>query len=164
MLRLELLPGGPGDCIWLEYGEPGNKHNILIDGGIKKTSARLKSHIKEKLQECGGTCLHLELIIVTHIDKDHIDGILELLKDTKNNLCIGDIWFNGNKQLKKLPKPSTKHGDILGNNNFPSPDILGLVEGDQLSKLLSCRNLPWNKNSKVRLQWFLLVVYCHCGS
>jgi hypothetical protein len=147
MLRLELLPGGPGDCIWLEYGEPGDAHIVLIDGGIKNTYECLDARIREKLKECGTSGVHFELLVVTHIDNDHIEGVLRLLKETQYQLSFGDIWFNGDLQLKNLPQPTTGRKE-LGNAVSPRLDVLGVKEGDELSTLLPSHNLPWNKKFK----------------
>lgn len=151
MLRLELLPAGCGDCLWLEYCEPGETHIVLIDGGVKNTATRLATRIQEAMQERGVSSLHLDLLVVTHIDNDHIDGILKLLEEGQLPLTFDDIWFNGNQQLKDLPTPTAQEGrpDKLGGSgaDLLRPDLLGLKEGDRLSRLLADpnRHLPWNK-------------------
>jgi hypothetical protein len=147
MLQLELLPAGPGDCIWLEYGDPGRTHIILMDGGVKDTFEPLEQRIGQALKEREASKLHIDLLVVTHIDNDHIDGILKLLDQTQHEIDFGDIWFNGNCQLVNLPpSPEDKRGDLLGNlEEIPRPDLLGLKEGDQLSVLLSSHQLPWNR-------------------
>lgn len=147
MLHLELLPAGPGDCLWLEYGEPGNSHIVLIDGGVKDTFEPLEKRIGQAIEERGATDLHIDLLVVTHIDNDHIDGVLKLLNQTQHQLTFGDVWFNGNGQLANLPEPSPeeKRPDLLGDlSDIPRPDLLGLKEGNQLSTLLSTRDIPWN--------------------
>ena len=43
-----------------------------------------------------------ELIVVTHIDADHIDGSLILLQELPSlNVRINELWFNGWDQLTK---------------------------------------------------------------
>ena len=151
MLELELLPAGCGDCLWLEYGKPGDSHIVLIDGGVKNTAERLEARIQEAIKERQTPSLHIDLLVVTHIDNDHIEGILKLLEEAKLPLTFGDIWFNGNRQLAKLP-PLTEEEqrrDLLGgeNESMFRADLLGLKEGDRLSQLLSdpARHLPWNQ-------------------
>ncbi len=151
MLRLEMLPAGSGDCLWLEYGEPGKTHIVLIDGGVKDTVAPLAARLQEAMQERRSSSLHIDLLVVTHIDNDHINGILKLLEEGQLPLTFGDIWFNGDYQLANLP-PLTdkeKRPDQLGGIALEllRPDLLGLREGDRLSRLLADpqRNLPWNQ-------------------
>jgi hypothetical protein len=151
MLRLELLPAGCGDCLWLEYGKPGETHIVLIDGGVEDTAGRLEARIQEAIKERQATPLHIDLLVVTHIDNDHIRGILKLLGEAKLPLTFDDIWFNGNQQLAHLPPPTKDEQrlDRLGGENegMFRPDLLGLREGDRLSQLLSdpSRHLPWNR-------------------
>jgi hypothetical protein len=147
VLRLELLPAGPGDCLWLEYGEPGQARIVLIDGGLTGTFEHLDRRIGEAIEARGASELHIDLLVVTHIDNDHINGILKLLRETRHSISFGDIWFNGDAQLLNLPPPAPEETrrDMLGNEVAPPrPDLLGLQEGDRLSKLLADRELPWN--------------------
>jgi len=147
MLRLEVLPAGPGDCLWLEYGEPGQARILLIDGGLKNTFEQLDRRIGEAIEARRTSTLHIDLLVVTHIDNDHINGVLKLLEETEHPICFGDIWFNGNSQLLNLPPPAPEEArkDMLGGQvSLPRPDLLGLQEGDRLSKLLATRKLPWN--------------------
>lgn len=151
MLRLEMLPAECGDCLWLEYGDPGEPHIMLIDGGVKNTAKRLEARIQKAIRERRASSLHIDLLVVTHIDNDHIDGILKLLEEGRLPLTFGDIWFNGNRQLATLPPPTDreKRPDTLGGieEEILRPDLLGLREGDRLSRVLADpkNKLPWNK-------------------
>jgi hypothetical protein len=164
MLRLEMLPAGCGDCLWLEYGEPGKTRIVLIDGGIKATATRLAARIRAAMAERRDSKLTIDLLVITHYDTDHIDGVLELLENYNLPVYFGDIWFNGDVQLAKLPPPTADElgdlqnandtgqddllpADMLGAESSPwSPaDLLGAAEGEDLSKLLRERGLPWNQ-------------------
>jgi Metallo-beta-lactamase superfamily len=181
MLTLQMLPAGCGDCLWLEYGTGAAKRVVIIDGGLTETATALRRRIEKARQERGIEKLEVELLVVTHIDNDHILGIIDLLKAETPGLHIKDIWFNGRPQLMSLPKPpadsgrgggrrprrlkSTGPADLMGGAGdsddvegvdqadldvaaLPSAaDLLGPQQGDQLSKLLAARNLPWNKHA-----------------
>ena len=74
MYNIHLLPASFGDSILIEYGTTSPKY-ILIDGGpyfavdeVLKDIKRIAPHLTE-----------LELLVVTHIDIDHIDGIVAIL-------------------------------------------------------------------------------------
>lgn len=159
MFTIEMLPAGCGDCFWLEYGNPGETRIILIDGGVRNTATRLKERIlnAQSDHKTHISPLHIELLVVTHYDNDHINGILELLESQPLLVTFGDIWFNGDRQLANLPailcntlgndEDETVPSDFLGDlssTRFP-PDILGAKEGDRLSRLIVGRNLLWNK-------------------
>ena len=91
MFTIEMLPGGPGDCLWIEYGKPSAPRRILVDGGA---SAGAQSALRKRIRDLGAAA-RFELLIVTHIDDDHIDGILGLLRDTTSQATFGEVWFNG---------------------------------------------------------------------
>jgi glyoxylase-like metal-dependent hydrolase (beta-lactamase superfamily II) len=107
MLKLELLPATCGDCLWLEYGSPPRV--IVIDGGLRETAKVLGARINAARHERGTDVLELELLVVTHIDNDHILGIIELLK-SQPPMRVKDVWFNGRPQLMRLPTPTTRGG------------------------------------------------------
>jgi hypothetical protein len=66
---------------------------------------------------------NLELIIVSHIDADHIAGILNAL-ESGTAIRTADIWFNA---WRHLPT-----------------DLLGVEQGERLSDVISSRGLLWN--------------------
>ena len=126
-----MLPAYLGDALWIEYGDPERPNRILIDGGLVGTADVIKSKIEAVAEKEGGRC-YIELMVVTHIDADHIEGIIKLLGDAGVRLDIGDVWFNG---AKHLPEPNGE------NEN----EFLGARQGDFLSLILRKRKLPWNR-------------------
>ena len=110
MLTLQMLPAGCGDCLWLEYGSGDAKRVVIIDGGLTETAATLRKRIEAARRERGAATLEVELLVVTHIDNDHILGIIELLKSESPGLRVKDIWFNGRPQLMGLPTPPARGG------------------------------------------------------
>lgn len=175
MLKLQMLPAGCGDCLWLEYGKGAEKRFVIIDGGLTETATSLRQRIDKARRERGVDTLEIELLVVTHIDNDHILGIIDLLKSDTPGLRVKDVWFNGRPQLMGLPTPprggkkrkSTTDGptDLMGGATdtdeadeddlaagspatpMSAADLLGPQQGDQLSKVLAARNLPWNKHA-----------------
>ncbi|MFR5684665.1 MAG: MBL fold metallo-hydrolase [Clostridia bacterium] len=94
MLKIKLIPAEYGESIWISVGE-NVQYNILIDGGLGKTYQKyLKpeiKHIKEINQK-------INLLVCTHIDNDHIGGLISALKETNSDL-IENIWYNGFLQM-----------------------------------------------------------------
>jgi hypothetical protein len=123
MLRVTCLPAGHGDCILVEYGDADRPSRILLDGGPAHTYAGIRS----ALERIPRSERHLTLMVVTHVDADHIDGALILLQDEALGLTAEDIWFNGWPQLK----------------DPQAPDTLGPAQGAFLEALLHER--PWNR-------------------
>ena len=102
VFRIELLPARHGDCLLLSYGDAARPHRVLIDGGpigaYGALSARLAA-LPEDQRE-------LELLVITHVDGDHIEGCLKLLNHPEL-ATFRDIWFNGwphiAQELKEPP-------------------------------------------------------------
>jgi beta-lactamase superfamily II metal-dependent hydrolase len=130
IFTVNLLPGKYGDCIWIEYGESDNTHRILIDGGTGGT----KKEINKLLSELPKDRRHFDLIVITHIDRDHIEGILTLLEQSELGFTVDDIWFNGWNHLPENPEM----------------EFFGAKQGERLTAALLKHSLPWNQafNSK----------------
>ncbi|MBT8185975.1 MAG: MBL fold metallo-hydrolase [Eudoraea sp.] len=122
MYNIHLLPASFGDAILIEYGKTDEPHYILIDGGPYYAFEEIMDAIKSIAPNLST----LELLVVTHIDIDHIDGIVKFLNQKPIPFKVKDIWFNGWNQL-------------------PEDDILGPIQGEYLSTLLASKRLPHNK-------------------
>jgi hypothetical protein len=122
VFAIEMLPAGHGDSLWIEYGDdPVDPYRVLIDGGTGPTYDVLRTRIDALTQGRR----RFELMVVTHIDADHIEGMVRLLQDDRLQMEFGDAWFNGWRHL-------------------PTPEF-GPEQGEVLSALLLDREIPWNK-------------------
>jgi glyoxylase-like metal-dependent hydrolase (beta-lactamase superfamily II) len=95
--RIKLLPALHGDCIWIEYGDTAATRHVLIDGGPLGAFGALRAHVESLPAEAR----EVELLVVTHIDADHIDGIVKLLRHPELGLKYDEVWFNGWPQLER---------------------------------------------------------------
>ena len=87
IFKIDFLPAKYGDSIWIEYGDKEKLYHILIDGGTAGTKVLLK----ERILNLPAARRHIDLIVVTHIDRDHIEGILGLLNDEELSFTVGDF-------------------------------------------------------------------------
>jgi len=120
MWRIELLPAEFGDAIWIEYGDGQRAHRILIDCGTSAAFPRLRERILALPEDDR----HFELLVVTHVDVDHIGGSLDLLRERESlGVSFGEIWFNGYVHLTPggtVPQPE-------------AADLLGPLQGEALT-------------------------------
>lgn len=90
---LNVFQAFTGDAILLNYfGTDCEQYNILIDGGMPNT---FKQSIKKVVEDID----YLDYIFLTHIDRDHIGGILKLLESSYKNK-IKNIFFNSGNIIK----------------------------------------------------------------
>lgn len=97
-IKIKIFPAFYGDCFLISIHEEEKVINILIDGGLSKTYEDYLKPILTKIAEKGE---ELTLLICTHIDSDHIRGLISFLLDnnTKKYINIKEIWFNGFEQI-----------------------------------------------------------------
>lgn len=118
-----------GDCFLLQSKLGTDSFNALIDGGPYQT---FEKHLKATLQKLplNGK---LDLIVLSHIDNDHIIGLLDLLEQIKSEkengkkvlIKIGKLWHNSFNDLFQLnTDPSILFKDTFLSENFmPSGQI-----------------------------------------
>lgn len=86
-MKITMLKAGYGDCFLIETkNNKGIPYNIFVDGGtgdsydgIEKNKDFILSYLKEN---------KINLVVLTHIDDDHIKGIQRLFKDLLKNKHI----------------------------------------------------------------------------
>lgn len=84
-VKFQTFPVGSGDCITLLLKDNDKEMHIMVDCG--HYTQEVNDYI---VNEFHG---HIDYLIVTHIDNDHINGLIEMLK-SKPNLTINHIFYN----------------------------------------------------------------------
>ena len=121
MFRIEMLPAAHGDCLWIECGSGAAVNRILIDGG----PAHAYPALRQRILHLPAGERRFDLLVITHIDADHIEGVIRLLLDAEALDCHFDrIWFNGRDQLDAVPDPA---GEPLGG---VQGELLGMLIAD----------------------------------
>lgn len=142
-MKIKFLPAFNGDCILLSFEHESNKKNILIDGGVPRTYIR---HLKPELEKIVQNGENIDLLIVTHIDDDHIGGIKELYQDTKlNKDFIKEIWFNSGDLLSdyfNTQREATRAVEIIKDNQT----AMSVGQGVTLEKALKEEKGNWVQN------------------
>src|SRR5947207_727960 len=95
--QIHMLPAHHGDCLLIEYGKAAPYHWVLIDGGTDSTWKDLEAALGKIPQ----AERKLELLVVTHIDADHIGGALKLFDNLPADISFDEVWFNGYRHLKE---------------------------------------------------------------
>src|SRR5262245_52696549 len=103
---LDVIRARKGDCLILHYGSPDDPRLVLIDGGPKSV---YMPHLKPRLLQIkkdrglgNDEPLPVELLMVSHVDDDHIHGILDLtiemitasLEQEAQFVEVFNLWHN----------------------------------------------------------------------
>jgi beta-lactamase superfamily II metal-dependent hydrolase len=152
MMKLYAIQARFGDCFLLK----NNEMNILIDGGPVRV---YEEHLRPALKELLNGKNKLDAVIISHVDNDHIVGVLDLLtelqkqQDTKQPafLTIGQVWFNSFSNTIGVPDLEKRMGQI---NNVASMNgvkmqemsmaLTGIKEGSLVTKRTKVLNIPLN--------------------
>jgi hypothetical protein len=117
IFTLEALEAKHGDALLLHYGTKKSPRLVVIDGGPQGVFKGLRRRLEQlRDKRAPGGSLPVRLLMVSHIDDDHIRGVLDLTdallaqKGTETPLCdITTIWLNsfdeilGNKETDAIP-------------------------------------------------------------
>jgi len=108
-MRLTIFESDMGDCLLLEAD---SGHLVLCDGGMR---ASLKARVRDELTALREADRELDLVYVSHIDNDHISGVLQLLEDEAEWRVFDHHQQTGDPiREPKVPRPPVIKG-ILHN-------------------------------------------------
>ena len=118
IFTLEAIKAQHGDCLLLHFGKDDDPRLILIDGGPGPVFKKFLLPRLEELREARAGAdepLPLDMLMVSHIDDDHIGGVLgltgRLLEDKGAEapalVEIGTLWHNSFDDI-------TAKGEALG--------------------------------------------------
>ncbi|HPO12710.1 MAG TPA: hypothetical protein PLI09_04635 [Candidatus Hydrogenedentes bacterium] len=107
-LEFDIINAGGGDAFVIRYNDKkGKRRAILIDGGdggVVKGKVKVldtppkgdkANHLRPWLQKLADDGYEeLELLVVTHIDSDHIGGLVDFFRGEELPLSVKNLWFN----------------------------------------------------------------------
>ncbi|AND65218.1 hypothetical protein AX766_12890 [Flavobacterium covae] len=154
-MKLTVFPALNGDSFLLET----EASTLLIDGGYVDT---YKKYIKPKVIELKKNGKSLSHTIITHIDNDHISGIIKFIEENKTYelINIDFIWHNSYNQIKDIddslefkgkPLSELTINYVLKEENDTTNKNISAVQGSTLASLLKKHNYNWNTQFKNHL-------------
>ena len=88
-VTVDMLQGGHGDALVVEYGAAGSTHQVLIDAGTFHAWDGVRAALLKRRND------RYEVFVITHVDEDHIGGAISVLDDPDLKQRVDHIWFNG---------------------------------------------------------------------
>lgn len=150
-----MLPVGEGDCFYIQL--PCNENTvfrIMIDSGPVASWNKVLKPFFEDLERCQ---LHIDLLIVTHIDADHIGGALRLFKDEHLRTLVNEVWFNDlrhivpiSSNVKTTAYSKSVYSQLASSYhvNLTHPnESISAHQAHMLAELLEQTGTIWNNGS-----------------
>ena len=100
MITIHAVQAHEGDCLLLEHKYRNKKRFVLVDGGPNHTyDPHLEKTLKSKVARNSS---RLDLVVLSHVDGDHVTGLLDLfveLRSAKEEgeeplVKIAELWHN----------------------------------------------------------------------
>ena len=132
MISLELLPAAHGD---VSGSRTDQEKKCTASSSTAVRPHTYETGLRERILKLPEDNREFELMVVTHIDADHIDGSLILLQELAPlHIRIKELWFNGWDQL-----PETKG----------APAVYAPLQGEYLGGLITVNQSlkdSWNQH------------------
>lgn len=147
IFSLDVRRAKHGDCLLLHFGTPQEPGLALIDGGPRGVWG---SHLKPRLLEIRKARglsrdqpLLVDLLMVSHVDDDHIQGILDLTKEMRESpnaplLQAASFWHNsfddliGNDASEVGAQVAAQFGAAALSGGLPADATLDSDEPDEV--------------------------------
>jgi hypothetical protein len=160
IFSLEVRRARKGDCLLLHFGENHDPGLIIIDGGPKNV---YKPHLKPRLEQIrtirglsNQDSLPVDLLMISHVDDDHIQGVLDLTREMieaheeqkPQLLRVLSFWHNsfddiiGNKPEELTAAFRSHFGAAAASGGLPADATIDLDdESGELTEEIVVDNL-----------------------
>jgi hypothetical protein len=160
IFSLEVRRARKGDCLLLHFGANHDPGLIIIDGGPKNV---YKPHLKPRLEQIrtirglsNQDSLPVDLLMISHVDDDHIQGVLELTREMieaheeqkPQLLRVLSFWHNsfddiiGNKPEELTAAFRSHFGAAAASGGLPADATIDLDdESGELTEEIVVDNL-----------------------
>lgn len=158
LLSLEALQAKHGDSLILHYGDAKKPTFALIDGGppgvFKAAVAPRLKGLRDRWAADG--TLNLEFAMVSHIDQDHVYGVMELLgymekPENANQFRIRQLWHNGFKAItgSEAAVPASVRRRLRSTpRQSAEPVVASVGEGAKTVSRAEALGIPINPGAK----------------
>ncbi len=162
MITVKMFPASEGDAFLVSIESCDGIKNILIDMGRERT---YDDKIKNELLSINSKGQEIDLLVITHVDTDHIEGAVKFFHENTNNQIVNvkEIWHNSYRHLSFDNKITgnainTEEKEQLieiknqNNYDFSNNDIddIKYSHGSTLASLLYEYGNKWNQSTNGR--------------
>jgi len=158
MFKFHAIQAEFGDCLLLEFGSSANRRFVLVDGG---PPLNYQNHLKEVLRPLGQAGRELDLVILSHVDADHVAGLVELFSDLRDQranstaelIKVNGLWHNSfdrsiDSQGEIIPRfqaalaaAGAQAAQVMASSTIA---LQGIADGNTLRVLAMQLSIPLN--------------------
>ena len=147
---LEIIKAAEGDCFFLSFTYENRIFNMMIDSGPGKC---WNNELHTFLDNINATGKRINVLLITHIDADHIGGALKLFSEDKYCNMVDEVWYNGLPQITNIIDSTAFEDDehafsrIKSMHYYSADEPNGPIsvrQAQALSTLLRNKHIPVN--------------------
>lgn len=149
-MEVKFLEANHGDCILVSFDYEGRKKNILIDSGVSKTyeykinKRKKNGALKKIFLELHNNNENIDLLIITHVDDDHIGGMLKYFASNEFDPdMIKKVWFNSGLLINEYFQENIQNKNLQELDEFESTDT-SIKQGITFESKLELNNI-WDR-------------------
>tara|TARA_R110002051_G_C8763001_1_gene502010 strand:+ start:1731 stop:2783 length:1053 start_codon:yes stop_codon:yes gene_type:complete len=146
---VRVLKANRGDCILVTHEGPSGVFNLLIDGGTAQTfrhgpRQRYSGALCDALDELRDQGQSVDLAILTHIDDDHIHGLIKAFEEPGYLAkMVRSMWFNSSRLLTQhFNIPEIPENNIMLADDSPETSAKQGKDFEKLLDRLECKRAP----------------------
>ena len=159
-MKIKFLKAFNGDAILISFKEGMQSRNILIDGGMPATYIRKGKNgkpeygeFKEAIDTIRESRQKIDLLILSHVDDDHIGGVLKWFeKDKEAPKLIGKVWFNSGRLISEYFDEPENAENLLKLNPDEST-LTSIGQGVKFEDYIE-KNGIWDRRIVIALEYF----------
>ena len=149
MLTLRVVQAEEGDCLILRHGTKQKPRFVLIDGGPRGNYA---ANLRPELLALAKAGHRVELMMLSHVDNDHVLGLLDFLVEQAATpvIDVGELWHNAFSSTVGAGsggdiEPRVRALASAGSHaKVAAATVLGIGEGHRLVTEARAQGIPVN--------------------
>lgn len=160
MLELHVVQAEFGDALIVRYATRRSHRTLLVDGGPTGT---YPAHLRGVLRDLVGAGQKLDLVVLSHIDNDHVKGLLDLFAELQDVAAeaggkakgfppaVTELWHNafsvsagGSDIAPRVREALASARAAASQMRTLAGTLMGVSEGDALAVAAISLGVPIN--------------------